>query len=568
MLPEGFLNDLFSFLKEGEVSQEALGREKRRLCKKHGVAKVPSNIEVLTSLDGERFATAKKLLARRLVTKPVRSGSGVCVVALMTRPSNCPHGRCTYCPGGLRSPFGDVPQSYTGREPAAMRGARAGYDAYLQVFTRLEQYVVSGHAPEKIELIVMGGTFPAEPWDYQESFIRDAFQALNDFSTLFYNGGELLIQPFKEFFSLPGSVHDEERVATITRRILSLRARRQPSLAEAQRENERAACRCVGLTVETRPSEGKREVGERLLTLGCTRVELGVQTLVDDVLERVHRGHTVADTRESIADLRDLGFKLNFHVMLGLPGMSRERDLAVINQLFTDEAFKPDMIKLYPCLVLDGTPLHQEFLAGRFTPLSTREAASLITDAMLLVPRWCRVMRVQRDIPSTIISGGAATTNLRQLVEEELQARGERLREIRSREIRARPVKRAVLNVIAYQASRGEEFFISFDDPGQDALIGFCRLRFPPRSLRSEFTPRAAVIRELHVYGRAASIGAARGEGTAQHKGFGERLVRVAERIAREHGKERLLVIAGVGVRAYYERLGYRRAGPYMARDL
>jgi len=566
LLPQPFLDGLLAFLRanERELSKEALSREKKRLCEEHGVRKIPSDIELLTHLDGDDLRYAAPLL----LTKPVRSGSGVSVVAVMVRPALCPHGRCTYCPGGPGSSFGDVPQSYTGHEPASMRGRRAAYDGYLQVFTRLEQYIVSGHDPQKVELIIMGGTFPAEEPGYQESFVRECFQALNDFSRMFYGEGGLLIDRFKEFFSLPGSVRDEARAAHVQERILGLKVERSPSLAEVHLENEQARLRCVGLTVETRPTHGRLVHGNDLLRLGCTRVELGVQTLFDDVLAAVHRGHTVQESADAIGELRDLGFKLNFHLMLGLPGMTRERDLEAARLLFSDPSFRPDMLKIYPCMVMPGTPLHEDYETGKYQPLSTEEAAGLIAVIKGLVPRWCRIMRIQRDIPTKVTAAGVDRTNLRQLVEAKLRAKGAACQCIRCREIGRRPIRKAVLNVVGYEASGGEEFFISIDDPTQDALIGFCRLRLPGRQLRPEFDLRTAVVRELHVYGKAAGLGVVGGEGSAQHRGYGSQLLHVAERISRENGRRRLLVISGVGVREYYRKLGYSLEGPYMAKQL
>jgi elongator complex protein 3 len=565
-LPQPFLDDLLAFLRlnEHELSKEALSREKKRLCEEHGVTKIPSDIELLTHLEGDNLRYAAPLL----LTKPVRSGSGVSVIAVMTRPARCPHGRCTYCPGGPDSPFGDVPQSYTGHEPATMRGKRAAYDAYVQVFTRLEQYIVSGHDPQKVELIIMGGTFPAEEAGYQERFVRECFQALNDFSTAFYGPDGLLIDRFKEFFALPGSVKDEERVAQVRERIRGLKVSRTPSLAEAHLENEQAKLRCVGLTVETRPTHGRLAHGNELLRLGCTRVELGVQTLFDDVLAAVHRGHTVQESAAAMSDLRDLGFKLNVHLMLGLPGMTRDRDVEAARLLFSDPSFRPDMLKVYPCMVLPGTPLHEAYKAGTYRPLSTEEAAGLIAEIKGVVPRWCRIMRVQRDIPTKVTSAGVDRTNLRQLVKEKLQATGATCRCIRCREIGRRPIRKAILNVVGYEASGGEEFFISIDDPTQDAVIGFCRLRLPGRQLRPEFDLRTGIVRELHVYGKATGLGVVGVQGGAQHRGYGSQLLHIAERIARENGKRRLLIISGVGVREYYRKLGYTQEGPYMAKQL
>ncbi|RME31767.1 tRNA uridine(34) 5-carboxymethylaminomethyl modification radical SAM/GNAT enzyme Elp3 [Candidatus Woesearchaeota archaeon] len=303
-----------------------------------------------------------------------------------------------------------------------------------------------------------------------------------------------------------------------------------------------------------------------MLLQGCTRVELGIQTTFDDVLKHVHRGHTVQDSIDTIAVLRDLGFKLNFHVMLGLPLMTRERDLSAAHRIFGDEAFKPDMVKLYPCLVMPGTPLYADWKAGRYTPLTTAESTSLIAEILSFVPRWCRVMRVQRDIPTHVTAAGPDRTNLRQYVDEHMRARG-----IVSADIRAREAKKIIgkptIHCTQYRASGGDEYFISLDD-AQGGLLGFCRLRFPPRSLREEITPATAIVRELHVYGKQMSIGVEGGCSDVQHRGLGKRLLAEAERVARRAGKKKVLVISGVGVRGYYAKLGYVREGPYMAKSL
>ncbi len=566
-LPQSFLEGVFEFLRSNENSftKESLVKEKQRLAKEHGIVNVPSDICILTHLDGNELEYAKPYL----LSKPSRSGSGVTVVAVMTRPKRCPHGRCTYCPGGPSSLFGDTPQSYTGHEPAALRGARANFDAYVQVFNRLEQYLVSGHDPQKVELIIMGGTFPAEDVGYQDAFVRDCYQALNDFSRLFYDEeGVLRLERFKEFFLLPGSVHDETRVVKVQEAVVQVKAGREQTLEESQQENESARLRCVGTTIETRPERDLLPVANNLLRLGVTRVELGVQTTFDDVLEKVHRGHTVQDSIDSISVLRDLGLKVNAHLMLGLPLMTRERDVEAVKRLFTDPGFKPDMLKIYPCMVLPGTPLYDDYKNGSYTPLSTNEAASLIAEMKQFVPRWVRIMRVQRDIPSNLVAAGVDKTNLRQVVGERLAALRTRCSCIRCREIKNREAKKAVLNVLAYEANGGEEFFISIDDPTQDALIGFCRLRFPGKQLRPEFDVRTAIVRELHVYGKATGLGVVGVPSSSQHKGYGSQLLHVAERISREHGKRKLLVISGVGVRQYYEKLGYKREGPYMGKEV
>ncbi|MFH0870198.1 MAG: tRNA uridine(34) 5-carboxymethylaminomethyl modification radical SAM/GNAT enzyme Elp3 [archaeon] len=561
-----FFKDIIDYVKQEKPSKDKLSKEKIRLCSKHHLKKIPTDIEILLQAEEQDLT----VLRRYLQTKPTRTMSGVAVVAIMTKPFPCPHGACAQCPGGVKSFFGDVPQSYTGKEPATLRAIRNNYDPYLQIFNRLEQYVVLGQNPDKVELIIMGGTFPSFPADYQDEFVTLAFKAMNDFSTLFYgksggrNGGELDIMRFKEFFGLPGAVGDRQRVESIQKRLSILKAKGQKTLEQEQRQNEKASIRCVGLTIETRPDYAKLEHANNMLRLGCTRVELGVQSIYDEALTRINRGHDVAESINATRTLKDLGFKINYHMMPGLPGVSYLQDLEGLRQLFTNQNFKPDMLKIYPCMVLKGTKLFLDWQAGRFKPLTTEQAARLIIEFKKDVPEYVRIMRVQRDIPTKMTEAGVDRTNLRQLIEERMSEHGVKCRCIRCREIGLEKIKgRIKLKVQEYEASHGEEFFISLEN--NDALIGFCRLRFPSQSLRKEIAPDSALIRELHVYGSAVQIGS---KGKVQHRGFGKRLLAEAERIARKEGRKKMVIISGVGVREYYRKQGYKREGPYMVKKI
>jgi elongator complex protein 3 len=561
-LPQPFLDAVLKLAEQG-IGKEEYTRQKMMLARQYSLDHIPSDIAILTHLDDVQLRQAKPLL----LTKPVRTNSGVTVVAAMTKPLRCPHGKCTYCPGGPGSFFGDVPQSYTGNEPASMRGARAKYDIYVQIFNRLEQYIVSGHNPEKVELILMGGTFTSYDRVYQDEVVHDIYQAMNDFSELFY-AGDFDFEKFKAFYELPGSIHDKERSGRLQQRILENKFashRYAQSIEDVQRENETAVIRCIGFTIETRPSHAKLKEANLMLEQGCTRVELGVQTTFDEVLTKVHRDHTLQDTIEAIADLRDLGFKLNFHIMLGLPLMNAERDIEAAHRLFDDPAFKPDMLKLYPCMVMPGTPLYYDFKAGSYTPYSTQQAAEIIAEVKKFVPKYVRIMRIQRDIPTKVTTAGIGQTNLRQVVDETCKRLGVVCKCIRCREVKGNVVRNVAFVVQQYEASNGQEFFLSFEDPETDALLGFCRLRFPGRSLRSEITKDSGIIRELHVYGIATGIG---DEGPVQHRGLGKKLMEAAERICKDAGKNKLLVISGVGVREYYQNLGYMHDGPYMSKRL
>jgi elongator complex protein 3 len=564
---QAYMQELYDWILKHKPTKDQLHHKKLDLCKKYKRKTVPTDIELYMSAPSELVAQLKPYVS----SKPIRTSSGVAVIATMSMPSLCPHGSCTFCPGGLGSPYGDTPMSYTGTEPSTMRAIRNEYDPYRIIFNRLQQYILLGQHPDKCDQIVQGGTFPSFPVDYQEHYMYYSFKAYNDFSREFFDEhGEFKLEHFKAFFELPSDPHDIERANRIKEKILTLKEKNTRSLEEEQVANETAAIRCIGLTIETKPDWGFAEHGHEFLRLGATRVELGVQTIYDDILAAVNRGHTIAETYKSIEELKDLAFKLNFHIMPGLPTpqrnrIDRDRDIASIRAMFEDDHFKPDMIKIYPCMVMPGTPLEREWKEGKFIPLSTEEAADIIVEGYRFVPEWCRIMRVQRDIPTYSTTAGVSKTNLRQYVDELALARGVVSRDIRAREIMQEEiVGEPQIVVRRYTASHGVEYFISVE--ANDKLLGFCRMRYPHNALRSEITPKSALIRELHVYGQAVPIG--QHSNKAQHKGFGRQLMERAEEISRTEGRDKMIVISGVGVREYYRKLGYEREGPYMCKLL
>ncbi|MFQ5892655.1 MAG: tRNA uridine(34) 5-carboxymethylaminomethyl modification radical SAM/GNAT enzyme Elp3, partial [Candidatus Methanofastidiosia archaeon] len=337
-----------------------LQRRKIEFSKKHKLSRVLKNSEILSILKQKRVPSL-------LLKKPVRTLSGVTVVSVMSRPHPCPHGRCTFCPGG-----GDVPQSYTGFEPASRRGIQHDFDAFSQIVARLSQLEAIGHPTDKCELIVMGGTFLSQKGEYQREFVKRCFDALNE--------------------------------------------RESNSLRRAQSLNERARHRCVGLTFETRPDWCRESHISKMLNFGGTRVELGVQTIYDDVYERVKREHLVEDVIKATELLKDSGLKACYHMMPGLPGSDFERDFKAFKTIFSQEKFKPDMIKFYPCLVLKGTELYEDWKKGEFVPLNTKKALELLIEVKKLMPRWVRTMRITRDIPSNLIEAGVKKTNLGQML--------------------------------------------------------------------------------------------------------------------------------------------------------
>ncbi|MFH1771114.1 MAG: tRNA uridine(34) 5-carboxymethylaminomethyl modification radical SAM/GNAT enzyme Elp3 [archaeon] len=556
-----YFEELISFVKKEKPSKKKLNNKKIELCKKHKVRRIPTDIEVLCNAKKEDL----EFLNKYLITKPTRTISGVAVIAVMSAPFVCPHGKCTYCPGGPNSSFGNVPQSYTGNEPSTMRGIRNDYDSYRIVFNRLEQYIVIGQNPEKADVIVMGGTFPAFEENYKRDFIMNIYKAMNDFSSNFYDKGKLDIKEFRDFFELPGKVNDKKREERIKEKVLKLKTESITNLEKEKKKNERSNIRCIGLTIETKPDWGLLKQGNEMLEFGCTRVELGIQTVYDDVLKRVHRGHGIKESIESVRTLKDLGFKINYHMMPGLPGVSEKKDVESLQEIFKNDDFKPDMLKVYPTLVMSGTALYVDYRKGIYKPLETKKAAEMIVEMKKIVPKYCRIMRVQRDIPTKVTTAGVDRTNLRQYVEKLQLEKGVVCNCIRCREIKLDRVKGTPkLEIIEYDASKGKEFFISFVEDN-DKILGFVRLRFVGQSLRSEITKNSAIIRELHIYGAALGLNE---KGLVQHMGLGKQLVEKAEEIAKKHKRDKILVISGVGVKEYYRKLGYVDDGPYVSKEL
>ena len=560
-----FIREIIKIIKAKKPSKIQLSKLKTKLCKKHKLKTIPTDIEILLNVPVKDIPKVKKYL----LTKPTRTISGVAVCAIMTKPFECPHvkkgiGPCIMCPGGPKSVFGNVPQSYTGKEPATRRAIRNNYDPYLQVMNRLEQYIVQGHTPDKLELIIMGGTFPSFPKKYQEDFVTYAFKAMNDFSTMFFQKNKFNIIKFKKFFELPGNIFNEKRTKRIQNKLLLLKTK--TSLIREQKKNETSNIRCISLVIETRPDYATLKEANEMLRLGCTKVELGVQTIYNDVLKKIKRGHTVEDSIKATKILKDLGFKINYHMMLGLPGVNRKKDLFSLNALFAYDEFQPDMLKLYPCMVLKGTKLYNLYKKKKFKPLTTKQAANLIAEFKEIVPKRARIMRVQRDIPSFMTEAGVDKTNLRQYIEQIMKKKGTKCSCIRCREPKLKtPSKNIQLSERHYTGSKGNEFFISVDDVKNDLILGFCRLRFPHTFQRKEITQDSALIRELHVYGAAVQIGT---KGKIQHKGIGKALITKAEETAKTYYKNRMVVIAGIGAREYFKKLGYKKQGPYMVKKL
>ena len=501
---------------------------KMAVFKRYRLPRMPRNSELIALL---RPWEREKLLPV-LRRKRVRAISGITVITVMTKPYPCPKPEpCIYCPGGPRI---GTPQSYTGLEPACRRGLQCDFDPHRQVRSRIEQLRAIGHEVDKVELIILGGTFTALPSDYLRWFVKRCLDALN--------------------------------------------GREARSLEEAKRLAEEAPIRNVGIAVETRPDVAGEREADLLLELGVTRVELGVQTLYDDVYAIIKRGHTVREVAEAFRVLKDSGFGVGAHLMPGLPGSDPERDLEMFRTLFTDERFKPDVIKIYPTLVVKGTELYEMWRRGEYRPYTLEQYVELLAEIKKMVPPWVRIQRVQRDIPATVIKAGPRKSNLRELVWERLRAEGARCRCIRCREVGHRMLREHVLpdpddiRLVdrREKASGGVDIFLSFEDVERDILIGYVRVRIPSEHAhRPEVRERpSAIIRELHVYGPMVPVGSRRPDGW-QHRGYGRRLVAEAERVAREdYDARKMLILSALGVKPYYARLGYRHDGPYMSKLL
>ena len=485
---------------------------------------------------------ANVALERLLTLNAIRSESGLAVVTVITKPYACP-GRCVYCPTEARAP-----KSYLVNEPAVMRALRHDYDPYQQVLTRLRTLQDTGHATDKIELIIKGGTWSFYPEDYQRLFVQRCFDAANHVATGSGLGAKQTLASPSAPSPQPLAGHGVE---------------------EAQRINETAHHRIIGVTIETRPDYVDAAELRRLRALGVTRVELGVQTLEDAVLSRIVRDHGTAEIRQATRQLKDAGFKVAYHLMPNLPGATPESDLESARRLFDEAAYRPDAMKLYPCVVIESAELYDWWKDGRYQPYDEDTLIELLIDIKRLTPPWVRLERIIRDIPSPSILAGSRVTNLRETLKRRMDARGLRCRCIRCRQIRGPTSGAYHLVRRTYDASGGTEIFLSLEDPTQDRLASLLRLRRP--SSDTPIVPMlrdAALIRELHSYGEHLPLQARRDD-AVQHRGFGRRLMAEAERIAREEwGVSRLAVIAGIGAREYYRALGYTLNETYLVKTV
>lgn len=528
---------------------EDLSQLKRQLSKKYGLA-ILLNSDILREyflllkqgkIDKQWQEKYEDFFSSLLKKRAVRTLSGVAPVAVLTKPYPCP-GECAYCP---KKP--DVPVSYLPNEPAVMRAIRLDYNPYLQVVFRLKALENNGHQPNKIELIVIGGTWSYLPPKYKYWYILNCFKAANDYQRIKKNINiEKSEKPVHPKEILRGAHSSQLKIEKI-----------KELLKVEQRKNETSLFNIVGLTLETRPDYLSTKELWEMRELGCTRVEIGVQAIDDQILKLNKRGHGVDEIAEASKKLKQFGFKVTYHFMPALPGSNPNKDIKMFSEIYSDERFQPDQIKFYPTTVVKDSLLYRWWKQGKYQPYTDQQLERVIVESKKIVPPYTRIIRLIRDIPGESIEAGNKITNLRQVIKD----RGVACRCIRCREAKEKPINKngLALNILKYKSSGGEEYFISFDSPDQKVLYGFCRLRIDHFSLIAP-----AIIRELHVYGQLVPRGE---EKKIQHSGLGKRLMIEAEKIVKKNKIKKIAVISGVGVRGYYRRLGYRLKDTYMIKN-
>lgn len=497
---------------------KSLKRTKAEVAKEFGIGIVPNSalVEEYRKMIDQGTLERDDVLWTLFSKRKIRNLSGVAVITVLTKPYYCP-GRCVYCPTEAR-----MPKSYLANEPGAARALRHEFDPYRQVQSRLESLRVNGHNTDKCELIVLGGTWSVYPKKYQTWFIQRCFDAFNEESSI--------------------------------------------SLKEAKKKNEIAPNRVIGMTLETRPDHMTYAEAKRLRWLGCTRVQLGVQSTDQAVLDLTKRDQRNEDVIQATRILKEAGFKISHHYMQALPGATPESDLQTIRDAFYTPDYQPDHVKIYPTVVIKTSVLFRWWKEGKYTPYTEEQLIQLLVDIKKIIPEWVRIERLIRDIPSESIHAGNKKTNLRQL----MQNQGVECRCIRCREPQYAETTMSEVDLVVreYNASGGKEYFMSYESKDQKTLYAFTRLRL--QSLKTHWIPvlqDAAIIREIHTYGKVKAIDS--GEGNVQHMGMGRRLVAEAERIAKENGFKKMAVIAGVGVREYFrKKCGYELEGEYMVKPL
>ncbi len=549
-MPLAYDNFVKLAMRETAETPDGFLRVKKDICKKLKI-QPPTNADIREAY--ENLITKKQFkrnlpFEKLLISKKMRTDSGVAVIAVLTKPYGCP-GKCLYCPTEK-----NMPKSYLKNEPAVMRAIAAKFNPYIQVQKRIRALELNGHKTDKIELIIMGGTFSFFPKAYQKWFVTECFRGCNEYKN----------------HSRRDAIN---RVSTAT-------------LARQQTRNENAKRRIIGLTLETRPDFIDEKEILNFRNLGCTRVELGVQSILDDVLKLNKRGHNVSETIRATKLLKNAGFKINYHIMPGLYGSDLKKDYKMFQKLFSNQNFQPDMLKIYPTIVLKDSELYGVWKKGYYKALNDKQFEKFILRVKeKIIPPYVRIARLVRDVPAESIIAGPIISNLRQLIAQKSKCRCIRCREVRGNYDIADSV---ILNRIDYNASGGKEIFLEYisapidtrrDTPvaclynagNKSKLFALLRLRIPFAPVETRLIAslqNAAIIREVHTYGKMAEINK-QDKKSPQHIGLGKKLILEAEKIAREEfGLKKMTVISGIGARNYYRKLGYRLKDGYMVKKI
>ncbi|MBD3311305.1 MAG: tRNA uridine(34) 5-carboxymethylaminomethyl modification radical SAM/GNAT enzyme Elp3 [Candidatus Magasanikbacteria bacterium] len=528
---------------------------RRKVCSKLKIPQISNRnlLKAYQNLVKKKRVEPNKQLEFFMRKANIRTLSGVAIVTSLTKPHPCP-GNCIYCPDEIK-----MPKSYLATEPAAARALALKFDPYRQMQKRIEMLARSGHPTDKIEYIVKGGTWNAYPLKYQYWFVLESFKACNNLSrkkktstTQQYNN--ITIEKLKKQLKIEQNYNDKH-----------------------------AKHKIIGLTLETRPDAITAKTIYDMRIQGCTRIELGLQAPDDKILKLIRRGHTVEQFKKAILLLRQTGFKVDLHFMPDLPGTTANHDVEMYKLLFSDPGFKPDMVKIYPCTVIKTAKLYNWYKSGKYKPYSDKKLFEALIEIKTNTPRYCRISRLIRDIPTTDIKAGNLVTNLREELKKEMDKRGLKCRCLRCREVghstttlQHNNTSATHLFVDEYETVGGDEYFISFEDKKRQTVFGFLRLRLPNFDNSADLDnlyklmpeiKDCAFIRELHVYGQLVGIGKQDNKAT-QHKGMGKKLVSRAEKIAKKAGFTKIAVISGVGVRNYYRKLGYKKQGTYMVKKI
>lgn len=559
-------------IKEQPADREELHSLLRKHVKdsKESLPNFSSLLQAYRDLIRDEEIKEQPWLEGLLIKRSIRTLSGVAPVHVMTAPLGCP-ANCLYCPNEP-----GMPKSYLSNQPGAMRAILNDFNPYKQVIMRLRALYQNGHHPEKIELIENGGTWTALPRRYRTWFMTQCYKAANEFESQKEELTSDFVPPDKSQLKILNRLQNQPD--HLLKETLRLQddddADLLPELFQQQKINETARHRMIGVTIETRPDWLSDEEILHLRNIGCTKLEIGVQSIDEDVLKWNNRGHDSSTVIEATTRLRDAGLKVAYHIMPGMFKATPEKDIAMFDELFDNPGYKPDFLKVYPCVVVKEAPLYKLWERGEYVPYDAETLLETLIEIKKRFPLYCRVARLIRDIPSESISGGNKITNLREVVKKEVAKRGIKCKCIRCREVMGSKIDEELgYDDLYYETDNGDERFLSFNGKNDGKLYAFLRLRLPEteNKLISDNFPElkgAALVRELHTYGKLARLNKTSGSKLVQHKGLGRKLMQDAEKIAREKGYKQMAVISGIGTREYYRKLGYSLKGTYMVKPL